>query len=206
MVRNAIIETFKDSWPMFVIVIIILASLRITYSIVNKKSISLYKEFIHLGFISYILCLFYIVTFDDVSWSTSNFNLFQEIMRYDFGTRLFFKNVMNNMLMFIPYGFFIAYYLGNKSIKPVLLLTIITSVTIETTQLLIGRVFDVDDILLNIIGGICGYLLYRLLMLFHKMLPPLFKKDWFYNLLSVILLIFIVLYILNIFDLGAFPW
>lgn len=206
MVRNAIVETFKDSWPMFVIVLVILASIRIADSLVNKKPFVIHKEILALGFITYILCLFYVVSFEDVSWSTSNFNPFHEILRYDFGSRLFFKNVLNNMLMFIPYGFFISYYLNAKKIKPIIILTLITSLTIETTQLLIGRVFDVDDILLNLIGGVLGYIVYRLLILFKNMLPPLFRKEWFYNLLAILLFVFLILYVLNIFDLGAFPW
>lgn len=42
-------------------------------------------------------------------------------------------------------------------------LVFFASVTVETTQLLIGRVFDIDDIILNIIGGIVGYGIYRLI-------------------------------------------
>ena len=33
-----------------------------------------------------------------------------------------------------------------------------TSLAIEIVQMCIGRVFDVDDILLNLIGGFCGFL------------------------------------------------
>ena len=41
----------------------------------------------------------------------------------------------------------------------------IVSLSIECVQLLIGRCFDVDDILLNLVGGILGYFIYRLLEL-----------------------------------------
>ena len=37
----------------------------------------------------------------------------------------------------------------------------LVSISIETTQLLIGRIFDIDDIILNIIGGMLGYLIYK---------------------------------------------
>ena len=43
------------------------------------------------------------------------------------------------------------------------LLVFIVSLSIECVQLLIGRCFDVDDILLNLIGGMFGYFIYRLL-------------------------------------------
>lgn len=206
MVRQTIIDTFNNSWPIFAIILVILISFYIADVITNKKKMLFYKDFLKLGFICYILCLFYVISFDDVDWSTSNFQLFKEILRYDFGSRLFFKNVISNMLMFIPYGFFTSYFLQAKNIKPIIILSFIVSITIETTQLLIGRVFDVDDIILNIIGGIAGYIIYKLLTLIKKILPPFLKKDWFFNILSIILVVLIVFYIFNIFDLGALPW
>ena len=206
MARDAIIATIQNSWPMFIIVFVILITLRLTDTIINKKPLILYQEFINIGFITYVLCLFYVVSFDDVDWSTSNFQPLHEIMRYEVGSRLFFKNVMSNMLMFIPYGFFVSYYLSSKSIKPIILLTIITSATIEVTQLVIGRVFDVDDILLNILGGIAGYLIYRVLILIKNILPSFLKKNWFFNFLSIILVVILGLYIFNIFNLGGLLW
>ena len=41
--------------------------------------------------------------------------------------------------------------------------TLIVSVVIEFIQLKIGRAFDVDDIILNMFGGMLGYYLYRLM-------------------------------------------
>src|SRR5699024_1806752 len=111
---------------------------------------------ITLLFIIYVLCLFYVVTFQDVSWSTSNFTPFSEMFRYEIGSRLFIKNVLGNVILFLPYGFFAAYYLKLKKPWSILGLSILVSLTIETTQLLIGRVFDIDDIILNTIGGLFG--------------------------------------------------
>ena len=42
-------------------------------------------------------------------------------------------------------------------------LTLIVSIVIEAIQLKIGRAFDIDDILLNMIGGILGYYVYRVI-------------------------------------------
>ena len=41
-------------------------------------------------------------------------------------------------------------------------MTLIVSIIIELIQLKIGRAFDVDDIILNIAGGLLGYFLYRI--------------------------------------------
>ena len=98
-------------WPMLFIVLTIIVSLRITYLILNKPKFELYQELFMLLFIVYILCLFYVVTFQDVNWATSNYIPFKEMFRYKFGTRLFFKNVLGNLIMFLPYGFFVSYFL-----------------------------------------------------------------------------------------------
>lgn len=185
-------------WPMVLIITIILSSLRIAYLIKYKEKFVYYEEMLKLGFMVYIISLFYVVTFQDVSWSTSNFMPFKEIFRYQLFSPSFIKNVVGNMIMFMPYGFFISYFLKLDKKRYVILLSLLTSVTIEITQLIIGRVFDVDDILLNIVGGLLGYLVYRLLHNFKEKLPNFLKNNIFYNLLVTILLILIMFYIFNI--------
>src|SRR5574344_2380276 len=100
-----------DMWPTLLLITVVCVSMRITYIIKYKVKVVLYKELISYFFIVYILCLFYVVTFQDVSWSSSNFIPFKEILRYDFGSRLFLKNILGNIIMFLPYGFFVGYYL-----------------------------------------------------------------------------------------------
>ncbi len=91
--------------------------------------------------------------------------------------------------MFLPYGFFTSYFLKEKKLLPIFILTITTSVTIESTQLMIGRVFDIDDILLNIIGGALGHYLYILILKIGDMCPRVLQREWFLNLVSIILLV-----------------
>ena len=67
-------------------------------------------------------------------------------------------NILGNMIMFIPMGIFIKKYLKLDNKKIVILLLFIISMTIEVIQLIIGRVYDIDDVLLNIIGGFIGFL------------------------------------------------
>ena len=185
-------------WPMVVIITIILSSLRIAYLIKYKEKFVYYEEMLKLGFMVYIISLFYVVTFQDVSWSTSNFIPFKEIFRYQLFSPSFVKNVIGNMIMFMPYGFFISYFLKLDKKRYVVFLSLLTSVTIEITQMIIGRVFDVDDILLNLIGGILGYFIYRILHIFKEKLPNFLKNSIFYNILVTVLLVIIVFYILNI--------
>ena len=178
------------AWPMVLISVVIVVSLRITYLVKNRKKFVLYKELLMLSFIIYILCLFQIVTFqDDVSWSTNNFIPFKEMFRYSFGSRLFIKNVVGNITLFLPFGLFTSYYLDIKKPYLIVLLTLIASISIESVQMVIGRVFDIDDIILNLLGGLSGYGFYYILSQVGNSLPSIFKAEWFLNLLSIVLLI-----------------
>ncbi len=178
------------TWPMVIICVLTLSSIRITDIVKNKKPFVLYKEIFLLFFLIYILCLFQIVTFEDQSLFISGNNLvpFKEIMRYKVGSRLFIKNVIGNVVMFIPYGIFASLYAKLDKPFHALCLVFFASVTVETTQLLIGRVFDIDDIILNVIGGLIGYGIYRLIDIIGDSIPKVFKSNWFLNCVSVILL------------------
>lgn len=193
---------FEYIWPMIVIVVTILSSIRITYLITKHKKFKLYEEMIHLAFIIYIISLFYIVTFQDVNYGNSNFTLFKEMFRYEFGSRLFIKNVLGNILLFIPLGFLISHYLNSKKIYFPFLITTLSSLTIEFTQLKIGRVFDIDDIILNVIGGIVGYLFYKS----FRHLPKFVHKTWFLNLISIIMIIVFIAYLLYIYGIIEIGW
>lgn len=185
-------------WPMILIITIILCSLRISYLLKNKEHFKFSEEMLKLGFVIYIICLFYVVTFQDVSWSTSNFIPFKEIFRYQIFSSSFFKNVIGNLIMFMPYGFFVSYFLKLDKKKYVLILSLIISLTIEITQLIIGRVFDVDDILLNVVGGLCGYLIYRLGHIIKYKLPKFLQNEVFYNIVTTLLIGLIIMYIFNV--------
>ncbi len=196
---NTIQGVVNFTWPMIIISVVVIVSCRLSYIIKNKdkERFVFYKELLMLSFIIYILCLFQVVTFqDDVSWASNNFIPFNEIFRYSITSRLFIKNVIGNMLMFLPFGFFISYYLNNEKVWLTLFITVITSLAIELVQLtMIGRVFDVDDIILNVIGGVAGFYIYHLLSYIGDKVPSVFKSEWFLNIVSVIILIGVIILI-----------
>ena len=142
--------------------------------------------------------MFQVVTFQDVSnIGTNNFVPFKEILRYNLGSRLFIKNIIGNMVMFVPYGFFVSYYSKNVKFTSAFFLVLIASVVIESTQLAIGRVFDVDDILLNVVGGLIGYLLYKLLDKLADICPKVFKSNIFLDLFTIVVFGLFAFYILR---------
>lgn len=198
-INNTIHGVMQTTWPMLFISVVVAVSLRITYLFKSKTKIIWYKELLMLIFMVYILCLFQIVTAQDLNdFSGNNFIPFKEILRYDFGSRLFLKNVLGNILLFVPYGLFVGIYINLEKFMPAFMLISLASLAIETTQLVIGRVFDVDDILLNIVGGLIGFYIYRLLDKVGDMLPRVFKSTIFLNVVVTLLLVFLVVYVFMI--------
>lgn len=161
---NDIREVMFNTWPMIILTCVVLISLRIAYLVKNKQKLIFHQDLTMLLFIIYILCLFQVVTTQDVSGEHGiNITLFKELTRYKIGSRLFYRNIIGNIALFLPFGFFTSFYLKLERKRFVLLLTIIVSFVIELIQLNIGRAFDVDDVILNVIGGLFGYILYRII-------------------------------------------
>ena len=103
------------------------------------------------------------------------------------------------MLLFIPYGFFASYYIKPKKGLVIFFLTVLTSLLIEVTQAKIGRVFDVDDIILNLCGGITGYFIFRTLDFIKLNVPKILKKGWILNIIIIVLISLFLLYFNNFF-------
>lgn len=203
MLRETILNIIYNVWPMVIIVSVILVSLRLTYLFIHKEKFIFYKETFILAFVIYVLCLFHVVTFQDVSWSTSNFIPFKEMFRYEFNSPMFFRNVVCNMLMFVPFGLFVAYFLKTNKVRYAFILSGIVSCTIEITQSMIGRVFDVDDIMLNVLGGVIGFYLFDMIYELNKHLPKIFKKNYFYNIITLLILVITILYLVNVIEVGV---
>lgn len=146
----------KDDYAVIILSIISYIFFRILVRIKYKKKIEFNKEFALVLFIIYLLILFFIVTYPVNEYGYNNYNLFRELLRYKIGSNGFINNIIGNILLFIPFGMFLRYYFKLKIIS-LIFITILYSLSIEVTQILINRVFDIDDIILNLIGAIIGY-------------------------------------------------
>lgn len=197
MIQQTIQNALSDNWPMLFIFTIVIVTIRLVYLSVHKQRFVLYKELFMLAFLIYAMLLFYVVTFQDVNYGTNNFIPFKEILRYEVGSKLFIKNILGNIILFIPFGLFVSYIMKTRKTFPIILITAITSLVIEFTQLKIGRTFDIDDILLNIIGGFIGYLVYIVFDTLENNLPAFFSTDTFKNILVVIICIIMVIVYTN---------
>lgn len=139
----------------------------------NKQPI---RKLPYVFFAIYMIVLMYFLLFSEGFGRTDpnaeyryNLVLFHEIKRFIMyynivGMKNMVINVIGNIVAFVPFGFFMA-FLGNKrrGAIHVVLLSLELSLGVEVIQLLtkVGS-YDVDDILLNTIGGAIGYIFYLL--------------------------------------------
>jgi glycopeptide antibiotics resistance protein len=97
--------------------------------------------------------------------SHSNFIPFKTILYYLGGNQSFGvakDNLLGNIIAFGPLGFLLPIVFKRlKKVKHIILTAFILSLAFELTQLItsIGD-FDIDDIILNVLGAICGYIVY----------------------------------------------
>ena len=125
-------------------------------------------------FLAYLLLLMYLVFISSGLGRVEhdeyryNLTLFHEIGRYyNIGIQtgnwtLFRFNVIGNIVVFVPLGIFLPkLFLRCRKLLAVLVISLEVSLAVELVQLLtkVGS-FDVDDLLLNTVGGVLGYLIY----------------------------------------------
>lgn len=203
MIVRAITNVLYDSWPMLTIFVVVLSSVRLLHMIDNNEKIVFYEEFLNLLFLLYALIIYRLLT--NTEGATSGINLipFKEILRYDLHSELFYYNVIGNIVLFIPFGFFVSRYVNAKKASHILITSAIISLTIEIVQYKIGRAFDIDDVLLNVVGSIFGFLIFIAFSAIKNHLPKFLKRDAFYNFICIIIIIVIIFYLSRILDWGA---
>jgi glycopeptide antibiotics resistance protein len=86
---------------------------------------------------------------------------------YNFDT--WFYNTFGVLLVFIPLGFLLPVIFVNiRSLRNIILTSVCVSIFIEAMQYIATLgVFDIDDIILNSLGTVLGFLLYKI-FLFQK--------------------------------------
>ena len=73
--------------------------------------------------------------------------------------------LIENIILFMPYGFFFAWYYNKKKVVwQSFELGLLTSLSIEVMQFVTGRgLFQIDDILTNTLGCVIGAILFKIL-------------------------------------------
>lgn len=194
MVVKSIIEDMWDSiWPMITFISIVAVTIRGAYLFRGSKKLVLHKELLSWIFIIYILCLYYIL----MRKSNIGINLIPIVGLFDDITANY-GFIIHNILIFVPLGFFASYYLSNRKAGTMLMVSLLVAGLTEGLQYYIGRGFNIDIVVFNVLGGFVGYLLYVGLMAIKGKLPKFMKSDAFINIVVILLIILVVLFSLDI--------
>ena len=122
----------------------------------------------YIGFIIYFLLFsdWYGRSVEGMQEYRYNLVLFKEIKRFwqyreQLGAYAMFTNLFGNVLIFVPFGFFMPMASTYRSFFSAVFYSFVLSFCVETFQLIakVGS-FDVDDLLLNTIGGAFGYVVF----------------------------------------------
>lgn len=136
-------------------------------------------------FIGYLILLCKILLLSRVSLSdlfnsqrtiTRSFNLipFHTITDFlsggsDNAKRFAYGNVVGNILIFIPLGIYLPTLRKDKRVWTNLLLVFMVSLLVEIVQGLFGiGTADIDDIILNCLGGLLGILAFKFLLFIFR--------------------------------------
>ena len=198
MILKIIKETIMEMLPMILLFIVTFSLFRFFELRKSNRRVYIYDEIISLLFILYIIVLFTFLSKTEIN-VLHGFNImpFEEISRYKWGSKLFIYNVVGNVLVFIPFGLYFAYKIKFTRIYPLLLSALGISTLVEFIQYYIGRSFDIDDIILNVLGAFIGYITFKILNWVHSKLPKLFHKEGLYNFIFIILIIILIIYIFS---------
>lgn len=144
----------------------------------QKRSIEPY--FLYFSISMYILLFLWLIVFtyvspielfnpDRLSIRSVNLIPFQEIGRYLSGTissSVAINNLLGNIVLFIPFGLYLQLFKEDKRVLPNVSIVFFVSLVIEILQFVLAiGISDVDDIVLNTIGGIIGIFIYKMLSL-----------------------------------------
>ncbi len=74
------------------------------------------------------------------------------------------QNIIGNLIGFMPLGFLFYYLYSPVTLKNALKVSFLTSLAFEVVQVIfvLGH-FDIDDIILNTIGGVLGFIVAKIL-------------------------------------------
>jgi len=116
-----------------------------------------------------------------------NFVPFKTIFYYLGGnvdSNIVLENLLGNILAFSPMGVLLPILFNNcKNLKNILLISFLVSLSIEITQLLFSLgSCDIDDIILNVLGAVIGFAVYKALKCVMKK-----NENQFFNCVALVI-------------------
>lgn len=150
--------------------VIVLAIPYIIVSILATKKINIAKYIVNGLFLFYMCCLFAVVFLPlpsiDALPTEYKYQLIPGYAVYDIAKDIKLEaiaQVLFNIIMTVPFGAYLRYYF-KKDMRKVVLFSFLLTLFIEVGQLTglffifdgSYRLFDVDDLILNTLGGVIG--------------------------------------------------
>jgi glycopeptide antibiotics resistance protein len=99
--------------------------------------------------------------------SQANFVPFKTIMSYllgEHGRLIGIANLAGNIILFVPIGFLVPLVYRKMTWQKSLALAVVASLAIEGIEVLLRvGIFDIDDVILNVLGVMMGYWVFAIL-------------------------------------------
>lgn len=153
---------------------------RYSYLKIYKKDINKKEEFMKFIFYLYIFTMITLTILIslpknlknllqiDVNWkiNTTTFLVFTHALNSlkSGNYQYILINLLGNIAAFIPMGILLPMIYKKKRLFSVVVYGFVFSMCIELSQLLLFRATDVDDVMLNTLGTLIGYLIYRFII------------------------------------------
>ncbi|MFD2045129.1 VanZ family protein [Ornithinibacillus salinisoli] len=185
---------YINGFPVLIIILSLTFYLPIRYIIVKRKEhrVNYYKEIVYILLIAYGESVVYLTVFPSPGANPSgevsvNLIPFQTINRYfafQGNAAIPIINLLGNVVVFIPIGLFAVFLNKKLSFMGAFLIGFSCSLSIEITQLILSflkilsRSFDIDDIILNTLGVLLGFIIIKLILSLNNLIRnvPLIKK------------------------------
>ncbi len=141
----------------------------------NARKKKFYRVLGKIFFVLYIVFVFYFLLVSEIYGREGemreyhyNLVLFREIKRFyryrkQLGIFATMTNLLGNVLIFVPFGFFVPMASKDRSFWVTSFYSLAFSLIVEISQLSMKvGCFDVDDLLLNTVGGMLGYIAFMI--------------------------------------------
>lgn len=181
--------------PAFVITFLVFSMLRVKFFSHRKINSSGFREFLlslFAGYLAFLVIMLFTpnsyIANSGINLSNENFdfvgNFKDRISSGAWGVNLvpfrtirnYVKysgflhtmiNIFGNIIIFVPFGILLAeIFPKTRNILKILGITFATSFFVEFIQFFIGRSVDIDDLILNLLGSVIGYFIWKKILRF----------------------------------------
>lgn len=180
MNSGTILGYFLQAIPITIVVGILYAVCRLVFLKRRNGKIAWMSETMRLLFVCYLtgLCSLVLLpigfwrdVFDGIffGWWEEMVPLFKlgeinlmptivECLRGEYSLCSWVKEmIIGNVLMFMPFGFFLPFVTEKLNSKNIFAIAAAVPIIVELFQLILGRSFDIDDLICNFLGIIIGF-------------------------------------------------